>query len=289
MKFAYLIMAHNNPEQLRILLSSLDYIENEIYLHIDKKNDDINIQEMREQIKNAKIYIYKTFAVYWGDISQTQCQIFLLSEACKNYHDYYHLISGSDLPIKPHCKIVEFFTNNQGKQFVHFEENDFCKKKTCRYYHFFSSFIVREKSIIIKKVLSYIEKISLKIQKILKIDRQFYCGANWYSITHDLALDFLNKKDLLLNKVKWTISSDELVLQTFLRCYSTKTYDFYAITNMPSDYKPLMRSIDWLRGSPYTWKINDYKELMESDNLYARKFDITKDRKIIMEIIKQIR
>lgn len=37
MKFAYLIMAHNNPSQLEVLLKLLDNSENDIYLHIDKK------------------------------------------------------------------------------------------------------------------------------------------------------------------------------------------------------------------------------------------------------------
>ena len=38
MKFAYLIMAHDNMEQLLSLIKLLDWPENDIYLHIDKKN-----------------------------------------------------------------------------------------------------------------------------------------------------------------------------------------------------------------------------------------------------------
>ncbi len=36
-KHAYLIMAHDNFEQLKILLDLIDDYRNDIYLHIDKK------------------------------------------------------------------------------------------------------------------------------------------------------------------------------------------------------------------------------------------------------------
>lgn len=37
MKHAYLIMAHNDIPLLRKLIEILDYPDNDIYLHIDKK------------------------------------------------------------------------------------------------------------------------------------------------------------------------------------------------------------------------------------------------------------
>ena len=37
MKHAYLIMAHDKFEQLAMLLQCLDYPDNDIYIHIDKK------------------------------------------------------------------------------------------------------------------------------------------------------------------------------------------------------------------------------------------------------------
>lgn len=46
-KHAYLIMVHHNFKQLLFLISLLDDVRNDIYLHIDKKID-----------KEAYIYIY---------------------------------------------------------------------------------------------------------------------------------------------------------------------------------------------------------------------------------------
>ena len=143
MKFAYLIMAHNNPDQLDNLLHLLDFEENEIYLHIDKKSTILNIEEYKDCLKKASIHVYKKYKVYHADITQTKCQTFLLAEACKKYHDYYHLISNADLPLKSHDEIVAFFERNKGKQFVHFESDDFCSKETCKYYHYLFPLICR--------------------------------------------------------------------------------------------------------------------------------------------------
>ena len=288
MNFAYLIMAHNNPEQLKTLLSLLDHTENEIYLHIDKKNNDIDIDSIKKIIKKAKIHIYKKYKVYHADISQTICQTYLLEEACKKYHDYYHLISNADLPIKTHKKILDFFEQNMGKQFIHFESDNYSNKFNCSYYHFLSSIIKKINNKLLKKVLTKIEKLSLFVQKIINIQRKFYCGANWYSITHDLAVDFCKHKEQILRKVKWTLSSDELVLQMFVRCISTKEYQLYALTKHPNDYNSLKRSIDWERGFPYVWRYRDYEELIKSDNLFGRKFDITVDDKIIKDIVQHV-
>lgn len=38
-KHAYLIMAHKDPEQLKLLISLLDDPRNDIFVHCDKKSD----------------------------------------------------------------------------------------------------------------------------------------------------------------------------------------------------------------------------------------------------------
>lgn len=66
MIFAYLIMAHDNEEKLRILIDALDYRENDIYLHIDKKSD-INLSMF--STKNAKLHKYMFFRFIGGYIT----------------------------------------------------------------------------------------------------------------------------------------------------------------------------------------------------------------------------
>lgn len=194
MKFAYLIMAHDNAEQLSILLNVLDQPENDIFLHIDRKADMTDFESIGNKLRYAKIHIYRRYKVYWADISQTKCQTFLLSEAVKEYHNYYHLLSNADLPIRDHKTILNFFSENEGKEFVHFESGLTCKKRACRYYHILFPLIQRIKSGKIEQILSSVERKFIHLQEKRNVDRQLYCGANWYSITHDLAVDFISHK-----------------------------------------------------------------------------------------------
>ena len=69
MKHAYLIMAHNEPEILKVLISMLDDPRNDIYLHIDKKSDLISTEELA--VNNAQLFILeKRINNYWMNISQ---------------------------------------------------------------------------------------------------------------------------------------------------------------------------------------------------------------------------
>lgn len=287
MKFAYLIMAHNNPEQLKILLRLLDHKENDIYLHIDKKNNNIPIERLKESVKFAVLHIYKKFKIYHADYSQTVCQTYLLRKACKTYHDYYHLISNADLPLKPHDNIISFFKENAGKEFIHFEDDYYTEKKVCKYYHFFYFLICKTQGPV-SKLFEILEEKNIYIQQKLGIYRKFYCGANWYSITHSLAIDFCAHQKEMLRKVRWTISSDEIIMQTFVLDVTNKKYIFYSKPTSDYDYSPLNRKIDWYRGSPYIWKSSDYDELINSSALFGRKFDITVDKNIIQEIANYV-
>lgn len=281
MKFAYLIMAHNNAEQLKLLIKALDYPENDIYLHIDKKSNELDFEVFQNCTASAKIYVYSRYKVYWADLSQTKCQFFLLTKAVCSYHDYYHLISGADFPIKRHKDIIRFFQSNAGNEFVHFESYQPCKKETCTTFHFFQGKINRTSNKYIRKVLGTLETCSITVQKKLGIQRTFYCGANWFSITHKLASELVSNQKRLIKKVRFTICSDEFVLQTYLMSEGDITGKSKSEEN---NYQSIMRAIDWQRGTPYIWKKQDYRQLIESEYLFARKFDEKVDRLIINQI-----
>lgn len=269
MKFAYIIMAHDNQRQLLFLLQHLDFEENDIYLHIDKKCKSMDLNLLKSSVRSANIFIYRKFDVKWAGVSQTKCQVFMLSEAIKTYHDYYHLISGKDFPIQSNTVIQHFFELHKGKEFVHFESDFACNKDNCSYYYFGESIF---------------SKLLLQLQKKLKVKRTFYCGANWFSITHRLASDFCEHKNMMLKKIRMTKSSDEYILQTFIKMVSKNEYTFYDNIRDPYNYKQIVRLIDWNRGNPYVWMKENFDEIINSDRMFARKFDDVIDNDIIRMI-----
>ena len=143
MKHAYLIMAHNEPEILKVLLSMLDDLRTDIYLHIDKKSNLIKVDEL--QTENANLFILKKrIKLYWMDISQIKTEMLLFETAFKNGpYAYYHVISGVDLPIKSQDDIHQFCNERQGLEFVAFENephNIADMKWTISKYHILSKY-----------------------------------------------------------------------------------------------------------------------------------------------------
>lgn len=293
-KHAYLLIVHNNSYTLEKLIKLLDDERNDIYIHIDKKSKEIDIEKIKQIATKSKILVSKEIKVYWGDFSQVECEILLLEKAIKGKYMYYHLLSGSDLPIKTQDYIHNFFDKNKGKEFIHFEREVISenKKEWINKYHILQKYISMSKNKFINKFIQCIEKVILKMQDLIKINRYnnstytLQSGANWFSITHELAEYILQQKEWINDTFRLTRSADELFLQTIVT--NSKFINNLYNREFDNNYEACMRYIDWKRGTPYVFKIKDFEELTNSKCLWARKFEYKVDKEIIDKIYNYI-
>lgn len=70
-KHAYLVMCHNNFEILCKLLSELDDVRNDIYIHVDKKVPSYPHERLKECVINANLYFVNRLTVSWGGIHKS--------------------------------------------------------------------------------------------------------------------------------------------------------------------------------------------------------------------------
>ncbi len=289
MKHAYLIMAHNNLSILEKTLKLLDDDRNDIYLHIDKKVKKFNYSYFQKILKKSRIIFINRMDVRWSDYSQIKCELNLLKEAIKTEHKYYHLLSGVDMPIKNQNMIHNFF-NKTNKEFIHFRNHNSFNDRIDRinYYHLF--FKNARSNSKIKIIFSQkMHSICLKIQKLLRINRikksninNYRDGANWFSITHDLAKYVVSLEKEIHNKYRYTYCADEIFLQTIV--YNSKFYDNLYLYE-DDNYDSIKRLIDWNRGSPYSFKPEDYNEIINSNNFFVRKIE---DNELATEIYEKV-
>lgn len=287
-KHAYMIIAHNNWGQLKKLLMLIDDKRNDIYIHIDKKSklSPNELQDISSVVKKSKLIWTKRVKVQWGGYSQIISELVLLKEAVKSPHSYYHLISGVDLPIKTKDEIYSFFESQPKREYINFQLNipeKFWIDQRIREYHFFQDIIGRNEKGIIGKIKK-LEDTLLEKQRKMKVDRvkgkiRIHKGANWFSITHEMAVYVLSREKEIKKLFNYGLTVDELFLQTIAMDSPYKD-------RIDHDYK---REIDWMRGFPYTWKINDLDELMNSKALWARKFDEKVDNDIIEAIFTRLK
>lgn len=284
-KHAYLIIAHEKFDQLIILLQMLDHDRNDIYLHIDKKVKKFPQKEISNCLVHSQLFWVERQEVSWGSFSQIKCELSLLSEAVhNNNYEYLHLLSGVDLPIKTQEYIHSFFSRNAGKEFIDIEgghEEEYIDR--CKYYWIFREKLGRKSEFKIEKIFYLlIEKLFLKIQKILGINRipedlTIKKGANWFSITGEFAKYVVQNKKYWSQIFEYSLCADELFIQTV-------AYNSKFINNIYENGN--MRLIDWVRGNPYIFKEEDFEIIKDSSNLFARKFDNEIDNTIISLISK---
>lgn len=284
MRYAYLILAHNNWQQLRRLIHLLDSPNADFYIHIDRRAKDFRLSEFENVCQYSGAYFYSEFENYWGSYRLVESELLLLEKATTKHYDYYHLLSGTDLPIKPRAYVEDFFAKNQGKEFIHFDTDERLRTdreigRRARLYHWLQNYRRRFKANWLNGMFTFIEHCSLGIQLALRVDRlkgkniQIYYGSQWFSITDDFAMYVLSRRELIARLFQNTSCSDELAFQTIIMQSDFKTRLYIEERN--NSCLSNMRLIDWKRGkngSPYTWKPTDIEELKKSECLFARKF-----------------
>ncbi|MBR2740741.1 MAG: glycosyl transferase [Oscillospiraceae bacterium] len=287
MKHAFLVIAHSQFEILGKLMSLLDDYRCDFYIHIDKKSKSDPREYLESIVKESKVRFIDRISVNWGGYSIVECTLNLLESALPSVYDYYHLLSGVDLPIKTKDEILEYFDKHNDTQFVSFERPIVQEKYVdrLRYHSFFqdtgSSFLQG-----IDRCIRQFERI-IKYDRLRKANLQVQFGSNWFSITHDFA-DWTVKQKQLINQVfRNTRCSDELFIQTMLiNSPYLPQVEEHAFQN---DCRANLRLIDWKRGRPYVFHKSDLEELLNSPCLFARKFDMETDPDICEALYDSLR
>ena len=271
-RHAYLIMAHEHFDFLEELLLSLDDKRNDIYLHIDLKAGDFDEKRFSSLLSLSRLFFTERLNVHWGGYSQIACELLLLKAASREHYLYYHLLSGSDFPLKSQDYIHAFFEVHAGKEFLSFDSVTAPEvRERISLWHFFreSRFPLAEP---FDHILTLFQRF-LHIDRLKKEDIHIRKGANWFSITDGLAQYVLEQEGWIQEHFRHSVCADELFLQTLAAASSfrDRIYDESGSSGMPN-----LRYIDWTRGSgnsPYTFQEDDRDFLLSLPHLFARKFD----------------
>lgn len=295
MKHAYAIVAFNNWCQLDKLITLLDDERNDIYIHVNINVKDCDFEHIKSVPKKSNIYILNRLDTEWGTDGLALVMLEFFKAASPKHYAYYHYLSGACLPLKTQNEIHAFFDKNSGREFVHFvakppiSEDIYSRYK---YYHYFKKYI-RNNSFFKRILLGVMaENLSIFIQKILKTDRlknyrnEICYGSNWCSVTDELVSYTLDYYDKIVPAIKYTFAPDEMLMQTI--CHNSHFKERLYYNGYDDDYHACMRFIDWKRGNPYTFTADDFDELINSDYLFARKFDEKQDSEIIDKIYNTI-
>lgn len=280
-KHAYLIICHQDNNLLKKIIELIDDIRNDIFIHVDAKIKTFDFEKIKKYSKKSNIIFAPRVDVEWAMYSLVDAELILFKTAKNNgNYDYYHLISGADLPLKSQNYIHNFF-DNLNEEAIHVFKEDTVKLENIERYQTYYFF---KRNLRTKYFVKYrIDRYLAKIQVLLKIKRNkninFQKGHNWVSVTDEFVDYLLSKKDWIESTYKNTFCPDESYIQTI--ALNSHFKDRLIMDDQDNSISGCLREIDWARGNPYVFRENDYDMLKKSKSIFARKFDEKIDEKII--------
>lgn len=283
MRTAHLIIVHKNPEQIERLVKRLQHPDFDFYIHVDKK---VNIKQFLNigLLKNV-YFISNRVDVRWACYNTSKAILYSIVEICnsgKKYNFINHM-SGQDYPLKPVEYIADFFKNNSGKEYITYRDiiHDW-KEAQMRYNRFhFINYRINGNLIVGRDTFEKLASLIFGKRK-LPYSLHPYGESSFWMLSPETALFVANR---VLNDKKLTRffsttwCADEFVFQTIIMNSAIKS----RVVNENFRY------INWSekKANPKILTLDDINELQKSSMLFARKFDITQDAKIL-DIIDEI-
>lgn len=306
MKQAYLIIAHNKIEQLKFLLSLLDYEKHDIFILFDKKAIITENQknDLRQIVMKSSLFFTKEIPIYWGDYSQVAAELELFETASKQeQYSMYHLLSGVDLPLDTAENIYNFFDSRKEYNFLTMVSDElYIRNKVYERVAFktmFPHLTVRTiNNNFLRSFLKIYRKFEVELQRIFKVDcfkkfnLELKYASNWCSLNKKAVDILLGEKKLIASIFKNTKVNDELFIPTILQKHQLldTVYSIEPTNDKPTDFQGNLRYINWWDGSPYTWTdssddINQLKRGKALGHKFSRKFDLERNPNLKEEIL----
>ena len=275
MKQAILITAYRDIPMLEKLVDRFDN-DFELFVHVDKRcHESLANIEGRKQL-----YLYRTYAVEWGDYKHLLAIIMLMREAYKHTDlQYFHLITGSDYPIVPLSQFKAFCEKHRDENYLeHFPlpHSDWGSEgglNRIQYWWLRPNSTRSSGAWFTCKIINLQRRLGIK-RRFSYFGGNLYGGGTYWSVSRkavDVALNYLENNNKYLHRFRHTSIAEEICLPT-VWCNSS-----LPLTN---DYK---RYIDWGPdgGNPQTLTEKDYDNIVNSGALFARKMASGASNKLI--------
>ena len=290
-RHAYLIIANRKPEQVQTLLTLLDDSRNDIYLLVDQKSLDF---PKKFELNYATFFNLDPLPIYWGDYSQILAEMALFKAAAHGKYDYYHLLSGQDLPLANQDEIHTFFDAHPHKEFVTYsgQENGEQLLSRVQKYHVTNKFRDENKPLQIKRKIEKFQQRLFPIKKEL-LDKLAF-GSQWVSLDDDLIQLLVRQEEQIAEMFDQGFLVDELLVPTMINLYpefKARVYYDRSVHDHPEEFQGNLRYINWWDGAPYVWREKDFASLLAArrqGHLFSRKFDVEVDNMIISKLAEEI-
>lgn len=291
MNHAFLIQAHNQPQLIKLIVDILNKKNHYFFIHIDKKSYKLlDSYEIKILSKMNNVKIYSFMKVNWGSCNQFLVSLQLLKKVMESniQCEYYHLISGADIPLKNGNDFDLFFLNKDKSYIglVNKDEAQNHKQRLLIYYlrdimNYRGNFAGKCICKILEKFQFILLRHGIKIRS--KLNFELYKGSQWWSLNKKIVqyiLSYCEENPSYIKRFKYTDCCDEIFFHSIIM--NSKYRDQIENNNL--------RYIDWRpkyhnAPVPRTLTADDWVSIAQSNALFCRKIDWNVSQDLI-QIIK---
>ncbi|NDW18279.1 hypothetical protein D0T53_06930 [Dysgonomonas sp. 216] len=287
MQHAIIITAYKNIEHLIKIATFFNYDNFKIYIHIDRKSKvSASDTEKLSQIKSIEL-ISQKYKINWGGINHLKAILHLSEEALKDSsNEYIHLITGHDYPIKSCKNIDSFIYNNKGKEFMEVQKLPYERwphggLDRIEQYNFYD--YLNGRSGFGRVFIALTKKLQTLIKFKRKLPKWFpplYGGSTYWTLSSECVkyvLQHTNSNPAYLARFKYSFCSEEIFFQTLIM---DSPFKHNVVNNN-------LRFIFWKERNgnfPANLDDSDFESLINSDALFARKFEYPVSQSLLNEV-----
>jgi hypothetical protein len=301
MKLAIVILAHDRPDQLALLLSALRHPQARVYLHLDRRAELAPFAKALEDADLGEIALLPRHATRWGSAALVDAALEGLVHGVRDDCDHFTLISGRDFPLRPVAEIVAFFDQAGSRSYLEafplptprwrFEGRDrtdfytytvLGRRETC---------VPRGEDTSFLNLKGRILNEALRARTAFRPNRHFpsyarpFGGSQWWNLSRaaaDHVLAFIDEHPGYRRYHEHTLAPDELFFQSVLLGTG-----FAAENEVVDDALRFMR---WPANEshPRVLTIDDLPAILESKSLFGRKFDTARDDTVLTRLLSLV-
>lgn len=263
------MLVHRYPNQFKRLFKSIYHEKNHYVIHIDKRADRKIFDEIYLFLRDyGNASILESKEAIWGGYSLVDAQLRGIEKLVTSgaTWDYFINLSGQDFPLKNQDFIMGYLSAFDCCEFIKVVNQQLVRPETMH------------------RIKDYVEEVDGELVVSSKSNRVFlegvtpYIGNQWMILSKHFCEFITYSPELSIFKEFYrnTLIADESFFQTVLM----------NTTFTPKIIYDDKREIDWIESSdiklrPRDFLTNDSDMLMNSNNLFARKFDENIDSGIL--------
>jgi hypothetical protein len=275
LRFAYIISAYRNLGQVARLVRRLQADGVSFVVHVDKKTDRRAYVDLVSSLEDLpSVHFLERHTCHWGGFGHVRATLKgidqLLGQGAR--FDYAILLTGQDYPIKSNDYIDRFFETERPKSFMAFSRlpRDSWSPRggLGRIEH--------------RHLRFYGHHVRSPLRRRFPAGLRPYGGGAYWCLSCECieyVAHFVARRPDVVSFFRHVDIPDEIFFHTIL--LNSELRETIVNDNL--------RHIDWTQGRrPAILGVRDFEALAASPKLFARKFDMNQDEKVLEMIDRQL-